>query len=45
MEKIFKDKKMAAVTNSMPGNVDTSDWFKSLSDTGRKKTRQKLYYE
>ena len=34
MEKIFKDKKMAAVTNSTPGNVDTSDWFNSLSDKG-----------
>ncbi len=34
MEKIFKDKNMAAVTNSMPGNVDTSDWFNTLSDKG-----------
>ena len=34
MEKIFKDKKMAAVTNSTPGNVDTSDWFNALSDKG-----------
>ena len=41
MEKIFKDKKMAAVTNSMPGNVDTSDWFKSLSDTGKERKQDK----
>ena len=34
MDKIFKDKKMAAVSNSMPGNVDTSDWFTSLSERG-----------
>ena len=34
MDKIFKDKKMAAVNNSSPGNVDTSDWFTSLSDRG-----------
>ena len=30
MEKIFKDKKMTAVSNSK-GNVDTSDWFSTLS--------------
>ena len=41
MEKIFKDKKMAAVTNSMPGNVDTSDWFKSLSETGEERKQDK----
>lgn len=34
MDKIFKEKRMAAVTNSMPGNVDTSLWFNHLSKRG-----------
>ena len=37
MEKIFKDKKMTAVSNSKPGNVDTSDWFTTLSNEGEKR--------
>ena len=37
MEKIFKEKRMAAVSNSTPGNVDTSDWFNSLSDVGEER--------
>ena len=37
MEKIFKDKKMTAVSNSKPGNVDTSDWFSTLSKEGEER--------
>ena len=34
MKEIFKEKRMAAVSNSKPGDVDTSDWFNSLSERG-----------
>ena len=37
MEKIFKDKKMTAVSNSRPGFVDTSDWFSTLSKEGEER--------
>ena len=37
MENIFKDKLMTAVTNSSPGNVDTSDWFTELTEYGKER--------
>ena len=37
MEKIFKDKKMTAVSNGRPGFVDTSDWFSTLSKEGEER--------
>jgi len=37
MKKIFKHKRMAAVANSKPGDVDTSDWFSTLSKEGEER--------
>ena len=39
MEKIFKDKRMAAVANSKPGDVDTSGWFETLSKDGEERKK------
>ena len=39
MKKIFKDKLMTAVTNSSPGNVDTTDWFTELSEYGKERKK------
>jgi len=38
-DKIFKEKKMAAVSNSRPGDVDTSDWFSTLSKEGEERKK------
>jgi len=43
--KSFRDKSMTAVTNSSPGNVDTSDWFSKLSSQVKIVKRSKLSYE
>ena len=39
LDKRFYDKRMTAVSNSKPGDVDTSGWFETLSKDGEERKR------